>query len=32
MKKEIWEFVCKYDYLIGFCLGTIIGLFFCISF
>jgi hypothetical protein len=30
MKEEIWEFVCKYDYLIGLCLGIIIGLLFCI--
>ena len=31
MKKEIWEFICKYDRLIGLCLGIIIGLFLCIS-
>ena len=26
MKEKIWEFVGKYDYLIGFCLGIVIGL------
>jgi hypothetical protein len=31
MKEEIWEFICKYDYLIGFCLGIVIGLFVYIS-
>lgn len=26
MKKEIQEFIDKYDRLIGFCLGIVIGL------
>lgn len=31
MKKEIWDFICKYDRLIGFCLGIIISLLIYIS-
>lgn len=31
MKEEIWEFICKYDYLIGLCLGITVGLFLCFS-
>ena len=31
MKEEIWDFICKYDYLIGFCLGIVIGLLIYIS-
>lgn len=27
MKEEIWEFIGKYDYLIGLCLGIVFGLF-----